>query len=410
VTSEAQPSGHRRPDADGRDQDAGLDAPRGSISDLLEGKRVCVCAGSGGVGKTTTSAAIAMGMAARGLRVAVVTIDPAKRLATALGVEELGNEPHLVAPERFAEQGLEMRGELWAMMLDAKLTFDELIERLAPDAATRDQVLENRIYRELSGAVAGSQEFTAIAKLHELHSAGGFDLLVLDTPPSRNALDFLDAPDRLSDFFEGRALRFFLRPTGLGMRLIGRGTGLALSVLRRVTGVELLKDLSTFFSALGGMLDAFKLRAVQVGELLADPGTTFLLVTSPEREPIEEAIYFWRKLKSARMPFGGVIVNRMHHDALAGDEDLDSLATALTDELGPKLTGKVMDNLREYRLLAGRDAANVERLLARLEEKPLIAVPHLDEDVHDVAGLLAVQRYLFASAEERERMLAPVES
>jgi anion-transporting ArsA/GET3 family ATPase len=303
-----------------------------------------------------------------------------------------------------------MRGELWAMMLDTKQTFDELIERLAPDAATRDQVLENRIYRELSGAVAGSQEFTAIAKLHELHSEGGFDLLVLDTPPSRNALDFLDAPDRLSDFFEGRALQLFLRPTGLGMRIIGRGTGLALAVLRRVTGVELLKDLSGFFSALGGMLDAFKARAVQVSELLGDPATTFLLVTSPEREPIEEAISFWRKLKSARMPFGGVIVNRMHHDALAPGEDLEALAASLPEELTPKLIGKVMDNLGEYRLLAERDAANVERLAARLEDRPLIAIPQLDEDVHDVAGLLAVQRYLFASADERERMLAAVES
>ena len=148
-----------------------------------------------------------------------------------------------------------------------------------------------------------------------------------------------------------------------------------------------------------------------MGELLADPGTTFLLITSPEREPIEEAIYFWRKLKSARMPFGGVIVNRMHHDALAdGDEDVEALAAAFGEELGPKLTGKVLDNLREYRLLAARDAGNVARLTKRLGDCPMIAVPHLDEDVHDVAGLLAVQRYLFASAEERERMLAPIES
>src|SRR5581483_4956430 len=155
--------------------------------------------------------------------------------------------------------------------------------------------------------------------------------------------------------------------------------------------------LSTFFSALGGMLDAFKARAVQVRALLADPGTTFLLVTSPEREPIEEATYFWRKLRSARMPFGGVIVNRMHHDALTG-------------ELGPKLAGKVMGNLGEYRVLAARDAANVADVGRRFGRAPLIAVPHLDEDVHDVAGLLAVQRYLFASADERERMLAALES
>ncbi len=199
----------------------------------LEGKRVVICAGSGGVGKTTTSAALAMGLAAEGRRVAVVTIDPARRLANSLGLEELGNEPALVEPGRLAGHGLEMRGELWAMMLDAKRTFDELIERLAPDERTRDDVLGNRIYQQLSGAVAGSQEFTAVAKLYDLDRSGRFDVLVLDTPPSRNALDFLDAPDRLTSFFEGRALRVFLAPTGLAARVVGRGTSVVFSVLKR---------------------------------------------------------------------------------------------------------------------------------------------------------------------------------
>src|SRR5947208_7685785 len=152
------------------------------LTERLSGKRVVICAGSGGVGKTTSSAAIALGLAARGARVAVVTIDPAKRLADALGVEELGNEPHLVDPTRFAGHGIEVRGELWAMMLDAKRTFDELIGRLAPDTRSRDEILANRIYQELSGAVAGSQEFTAIAKLYELDREGDFDAIVLDTP------------------------------------------------------------------------------------------------------------------------------------------------------------------------------------------------------------------------------------
>src|SRR3712207_1273533 len=207
-----------------------------SIADRLEGKRVVICAGSGGVGKTTTSAALALGLAARGLRVAVVTIDPAKRLADALGLEELGNEPRLVDPERFAGHGIEVRGELWAMMLDAKRTFDELIERLAPDDAARDEVLANRIYQELSSAVAGSQEFTAVAKLYDLTQSERFDVIVLDTPPSRNALDFLDAPDRLTNFFEGRALRAFLAPTGLAARVARRGTSDAFSWLKRLTG------------------------------------------------------------------------------------------------------------------------------------------------------------------------------
>ena len=203
------------------------------LAEILEGKRICICGGSGGVGKTTTSAAIAAGMAARGLRVAVVTIDPARRLATALGLEELGNEPRRIDAAPFAAAGLPIEGELWAMMLDAKRTFDELIERLAPDAKTRDEVLANRIYQELSTAVAGSQEFTAMAKLYELDQEHDFDLIVLDTPPSRNALDFLDAPDRLTHFFEGRALQVFLRPAGLAARLVGRGTGLVFGVLRR---------------------------------------------------------------------------------------------------------------------------------------------------------------------------------
>ena len=202
-----------------------------SVVPLLEGKRIVICAGSGGVGKTTTSAALALGMAERGMKVAVVTIDPAKRLANALGMEELGNEPHLVDRLDRSDEG-----ELWAMMLDAKRTFDEVIERLAPDDATRDEIFENRIYQQLSSAVAGSQEFTAIAKLFELDQEGDYDLLVLDTPPSRNALDFLDAPGRLTGFFQGRAIRIFLRPAGIGGKIIGRGTGVVFSLLKRVTG------------------------------------------------------------------------------------------------------------------------------------------------------------------------------
>jgi len=376
------------------------------VADLLKGKRICICAGSGGVGKTTTSAAIAMGMAARGKRVVVVTIDPAKRLANSLGLRALGNEPRLVAPERFAAHGLEMRGELWAMMLDAKRTFDELIERLAADERARDEVLSNRIYQELSSAVAGSQEFTAIAKLYELDQEGGYDLLVLDTPPSRNALDFLDAPDRLTQFFEGRALQVFLRPTGVATRLVGAGTAMVFSVLKRVTGVDLLADLGTFFRALGGMIGGFRERAEQVGRLLEDPATTFLLITSPEREPIDEAIFFRRKLREAGMPFGGVVVNRVHHDL--GAYDPDAVERELAGELGEPLAAKVAANLADYHVLATRDAAGIARLRSELGRVPLLKVPQFDADVHDVEGLLRIHRYLFASRAEREAMLAEV--
>jgi anion-transporting ArsA/GET3 family ATPase len=374
-----------------------------NIADVLADKRVCICGGSGGVGKTTTSAAIAMGAAAGGRRVAVVTIDPAKRLANSLGLEELGNEPRLVDPERFAAAGLEMRGELWAMMLDAKRTFDEVIERLAPDAATRDEIYANRIYQQLSNAVAGSQEYTAMSKLYDLHRDGGFDLLVLDTPPSRNALDFLDAPDRLTRFLEGRALRILLRPTGLATRVVGRGTGVLFTVLRRVTGVDLLEDVSVFFRGLGGLLSGFRERADAVNSLLCDPRTVFLLVTSPEREPIEEAIYFWRKLKAAHTPFGGVIVNRVHHREAEGDPG--DVEAALSDRLGSELAAKVAANYRDYQVLARRDRKNIARLAGKLRDERILEVPYLDEDVHDIGGLRRIHRFLFASDAEREELL-----
>ena len=333
-----------------------------------------------------------MGMAERGLKVAVVTIDPAKRLADSLGLEELGNEPMLVDPQRFAAHGVEVKGELWALMLDAKRTFDGLIERLAPDAKTRDEVLSNRIYQQLSSAVAGSQEFSAIAKLYELDQEGDFDLLVLDTPPSRNALDFLDAPARLTGFFQGRAIKMFLRPAGIGGRIIGRGTGVVFGLMERLTGVDLLHDLSVFFRALGGMIDGFTERARRVGALLEDPGTTFLIVTAPRHDPVEEAIYFHRKLADASMPFGGLIVNRLHPAP-----ELDGpLPAELSAELGENLASRVETSAHELAALAERDAANLEHLRSRLGDPPTIVVPELEDDIHDVEGLALVRTHLFA--------------
>jgi len=378
-----------------------------NIADVIADKRIVICGGSGGVGKTTASAAIAMGAAARGRKVAVVTIDPARRLANSLGLEELGNEPALVDPQLFPAAGIEMEGELWAMMLDPKRTFDDLIDRLAPNEKSRDEVLANRIYQELSNAVAGSQEFTAMAKLYELDRSHDFDLIVLDTPPSRNALDFLDAPDRLTQFFEGRALQVFLRPTGLAARVMGRGTGMVFSVLKRVTGIDLLQDLAVFFRSLSGMIDGFKERAQAVNKLLADAGTVFLLVTSPEREPIDEAIFFWRKLKAARMPFGGVVVNRVHHDLL-GDAEVEDVSAELAADLGDKLAARVADNFSDYHVLARRDAQNIERLGKQLRDDRLLLIPYLDQDVHDVEGLARLDRYLFATEEERQAMLDEV--
>jgi anion-transporting ArsA/GET3 family ATPase len=320
-----------------------------SVNDILAGKGICICAGSGGVGKTTVSAAIATGMAARGAKVCVLTIDPAKRLADSLGLEELGNEAKPVDPALFEREGIEMRGELWAMMLDAKATFDELVRRHAPDEESRERVLENRIYQQISNALAGSQEYMAMEKLFELHSEDRFDLLVLDTPPTRNALDFLDAPRRLTQFIEGRSLRVFMRPGGIAARVAGRGASVALSVLRRILGFDLLADLSEFFTAFSGMVDGFQERARRVNELLADPATTFVVVCGPQGEPISEAVYFHRKLVEARLPFGGVIVNKVHYPSehLRGDgEDLRGrLGEALGDA---ELAKRVAANLADY--------------------------------------------------------------
>ena len=351
------------------------------IADWLERKEVCICAGSGGVGKTTTSAAIALGMAARGKKVAVLTIDPARRLASSLGLPELGNEERQVA--------VDVDGELWAMMLDAKRTFDELIEWHAPDERTREAVLGNRIYQELSNAVAGSQEYMAIEKLHELHQEGRYDLLVLDTPPTRNALDFLDAPRRLSEFIDSRTLQVFTAPGRLGLKVIGRGTGLAFSVMKRATGIDLLEDLGEFFRSFGDMTEGIRERAGRVNALLADSRTAFVLVTSPRRDALEEAAYFHHRLMEAGLPFAGVVANRVHQ--AGGPTDAGELA----DLLGDPLARKVIRTYEEERRLAERDHENLAELRGRLGRKPMIEVPHLHDDVHDLDGLRQMDVYLF---------------
>jgi anion-transporting ArsA/GET3 family ATPase len=368
------------------------------VIERLRDRQVVICAGSGGVGKTTTSAAVAMGLAAAGQRVAVVTIDPARRLADSLGLAELDNEPRLVDPRRFEGHGIVMEGELSAMMLDPKRTFDELIESLAPDAGTRDDVLRNRIYQQLSAAVAGSQEFTAVAKLYELHRSGRFDVLVLDTPPSRNALDFLDAPDRLTSFFEGSALKLFLAPTGLAGKLLGAGTSVVFSLLRRLTGVDLLEDLGAFFRSLGTLIDGFRERAEGVKALLADPSTTFLIVSSPEREAVEEAIFFRGKLAEHGMPFGGLVVNRAHQlEGGAVANGAGAQLEGLEAAVGARLAAKVARAWADEVALAQRDAAAVERLRAETGDDAPAIVPQLGGDVHDIDGLVAVHGHLFGS-------------
>jgi anion-transporting ArsA/GET3 family ATPase len=344
-------------------------------------------------------------MAAAGAKVAVVTIDPANRLANALGLEQLENQPRRVAADRLASESLEIRGELWAMMLDPKRTFDELIDRIAPDPGRAQEIKANRVYRELSTAVSGSQELTAIAKLYELDQEHRFDLLVLDTPPSRNALEFLDAPGRLNAFLEGRALKAFMRPTGIGIRALGRGAVPLLGGLRKITGIDLISDLVTFFQLLGDMTSDFSQRAAQVEQLLRAPSTAFLLVTSAAREPIDEAIWFGQRLEADGLPFAGVVVNRVHHDLL-GNREPREVRRSLARVLDPGLASRVAENFRDYHVLARRDDANLSRLAGQLDAGRLLLVPQLDDDVHDVEGLLRIHRYLFGSESERDRLIA----
>jgi len=242
--------------------------------------------------------------------------------------------------------------------------------------------------------VAGSTEYMAMEKLYELHHEGRYDLLVLDTPPTRNALDFLDAPERLSRFVDSRSLQFFLKPGRLGMKVFGRGSGLLFSVLKRLTGIDLLRDLSEFFQSFGDMASGIGERAERVGELLGARETTFLLVTSPQRDAIDEAVFFRRRLRESRLPFGGAVVNRMTEGPSGDDVDVSGDLEAL---LGERLGRKVARNFEDHRRLAEHDRAQVARLARELRGEPLICVPLLDDDVHDVSGLVAINEHLFAA-------------
>jgi anion-transporting ArsA/GET3 family ATPase len=368
---------------------------KSALGARLQGKRVIVCVGAGGVGKTTTSAALALGLAMQGRKVAVVTIDPAKRLATALGLEELSGEPRRIERETFAAQGVEVAGELWALMLDSKGTFDELVASLAPDDSAREEILANPVYRELSTAVAGSHELSAIAKLYELYEEHSFDVIVLDTPPSRNALDFLDAPNRLLGFLEGRALQVFLAPGGLTARLFGRGTAVVFSIFARVTGVDMLGELSSFFRSLSSVMDGFGERTRGVAKLLREPQTAFLIVTSPEVDPAREALFLAEKLADAGMGSGEMVVNRVHEDGL-GEHSLAEVTELLTPELGDELAPRVANNLADFDVLVRRDVETIARLATALDGREPVLVPQLDEDVQDLFSLARVAEHLFA--------------
>jgi anion-transporting ArsA/GET3 family ATPase len=276
------------------------------LGQLVGERSIIICCGSGGAGKTTTSAAVALAGALAGRKACVVTIDPARRLADALGLAELSNEPRRVEGP--------WPGEMSAVMLDAKRTFDDLVERYSADAEQAERILSNRLYRNLTSALAGTQEYMAAEKLYELHSTGDFDLVVVDTPPTRNALDFLDAPGRLTRFLENRVFRLLLMPTRASLRALTMATQALLRTISKVAGSEIVEDAVAFFRAFDGMEEGFRERARRVEELLADSGTAFVLVAAPRRDSVDEAGYFADRLAEAHQPVSALVVNRLHPD------------------------------------------------------------------------------------------------
>jgi anion-transporting ArsA/GET3 family ATPase len=304
---------------------------------------------------------------------------------------------------RLAANGIKLKGELWAMMLDSKHTFDELIDRTSPNPGLAAEIKKNRVYRQLSTAVSGSQEFAAIAKLYELDQEGNFDLLVLDTPPSRNALDFLDAPGRLTSFLDGRGLKLFLRPAGFGLRVLGQSVSPLLGVLSRVAGVELLAEMSTFFQLLGDTTGEFSQRAAQVERMLRASSTAFVLVTSAQDKPMDETIWLCRALAERRLPLVGSVVNRIRRDAFAGVAAEDA-ATLLEQLVDVSLAQRVIESACDHQVLAQRDEYNIARLASELVGEPLLLIPEFDDNVHDISGLERLRRHLFACEADRVRM------
>jgi len=366
-----------------------------ALTEALASRRIAVCVGSGGVGKTTVAAAIALERALAGGRALVCTIDPARRLANALGLSTLGNVESAVPAERFAAAGLRPRGELSAMMLDVKRTWDDLVARHAPDEAARDRILANRLYQQMSAVLAGSQEYMAMEKLYELATDRDYDLVVLDTPPTAHALDFLEAPTRMLDFLGNESARLLLAPAiGAGrvsLRLAQLSGGYLAKVLARFTGAQVLADLGELLASFHGMYEGFKRRAAAVRALLGQPEVGFVVVSSPAMASIDEARAFHERLRAEGMPLAGLVANRVTPD-LWGDAPLPSpgdLASALGAAGGGDgdLARRLAEGLAEHQALARADAVALERLFSAAPGLPRAVVPRLEEDVHDLAGL-----------------------
>jgi anion-transporting ArsA/GET3 family ATPase len=369
------------------------------LVELARSARIIVCCGSGGVGKTSTAAAVAVRAAERGRRTCVLTIDPARRLAQALGLDLLSNTPRPVGGKGLPAGG---PGSLDAMMLDMRRTFDEVIERYARDEEQADRILANRFYQRLSSTLAGTQEYMAMEKLYELHESQRYDLLVVDTPPTRSALDFLDAPDNLNELLDSRAFRLLIAPA----QRIGRGylRGLNLATMtmtrmvRRLTGSELLAEVGEFFAAFEGMYDGFKQRARQVYEQLEHPSTAFVVVATPDEAALREATFLAGRLAEDRMPLGALVVNRVHRAGPVPAVPADARRRLAALGADGRLLADLLELHDDLAALSTAEQGRVRELLATAPDLGVVQVPQLADDVHDLAGLRRLGGYLFGEA------------
>ncbi len=369
----------------------GPGAPRLDVDALLSDTavRTVVCCGSGGVGKTTTAAALGLRAAALGRRAVVITVDPARRLAQSMGLSELDNTPRPVElPVSFTAPG----GSLHAMMLDMKRTFDEIVEAHADPERAR-QILANPFYQSLSASFTGTQEYMAMEKLGQLREDGDWDLIIVDTPPSRSALDFLDAPERLGRFLDGKLIRVLAAPARTGaFRLLGAGVGMLTAVLSKIVGAQVLADVQSFVSSFDAVFGGFQERAERTYRRLQDPGTAFLVVAVPESDAVREAAYFVERLAADRMPLAGLVMNRTHGTE-AGDlsaEESMAACAELERQGGHPLAAAALRLHARAADLRDREAGLRGRLAAAHPDVPVAEVPARTRDVHDLAALREV--------------------
>jgi anion-transporting ArsA/GET3 family ATPase len=381
-----------------------------SLLDVLLERRIVVCVGSGGVGKTTTAAALALAAARRGKKTLVLTIDPAKRLANSLGLAALGHQVQEVDRALVRRGAPSDRGELHAMMLDQKAAFDEVVQRYAKDPAAVKRILANPIYAQISGSLAGAQEYAAMAKLDEFDRQGIWDTIVVDTPPTAHALDFLDAPRKLSEAIDSPAIEWFRKlQGGSGSRwsLVGRTGSFVLKRLSRFVGSQFIDDMGVFFTEFNDILGGFRVRAEETFALLRQPRIGFVLVASPEPMAMREAMAFHERLTQAQMPFVGFIINKIL-PALPVHTDAAAIASALAEHAGVAALGlsgttrtmaaqALLTAHSELEVLAEADSAAIANL-RKISSKDtlLVRVPLMQGDVHDVDRLVALERYLFA--------------